>query len=364
MELFFFFLPFYAVAFITLFALRKATWLAGGIVAAVVVIVILYRLLDQGGGGESALGGYLAILVMIVGFAAGGTARLAIILLRLRWPEKALGRPVGLLFFFGVPLLIVGWSQMREAQHRRRYAPPSDECRARLHQVQLGDRQLRLPLVPGVTMGEGERYSPRVSTAIAEDERRFCERSAGKTLRVTNVAISLPNIGAPVELQRRPVCDRPRTEAWWPVFCRPERPERPEIYGIYLVDADRYDMRAFPDYRVNRRLGDAAELDPRWERVGPFARLDGDWEIFWRGPRMPGAASPWSARCYQNQGPARQPDGWRCKAGYMLTPRVALIYDFLTPDQDFVPAALSIEDRVSKIARSLIVDDGTVPRAQ
>ena len=61
MELFLFFAPFYALAFLALFAVRQPAWLAGGAVAASVLIVILYRLLQQGGGGESALGGYVAI---------------------------------------------------------------------------------------------------------------------------------------------------------------------------------------------------------------------------------------------------------------------------------------------------------------
>ena len=136
------------------------------------------------------------------------------------------------------------------------------------------------------------------------------------------------------------------------------------IEGIYLLDAARYDQRAFPEFRVDPRIGEAQPLDPRWERVGPLARLDMGHVIYWRGPRMAGAASPWSARCHQNRGPANEPDGWRCKAGYLLTPHIALVYDFVTPGDDFVPAALSVEARVSRIARSLLGDEGTVPRRQ
>ena len=361
MELFLFFAPFYALAFLALFAVRQPAWLTGGAVAASVLIVILYRLLQQGGGGESALGGYVAIIITALGFAVGATARIAVILARARWPDKVPAAPVGLLFFFGVPLAIIGWSQLREAQHRRRYAPPSLECMARLHELRLGDLKLRVPLVPGVTVGEGTGHSPRVSTAIPEQERVFCERTANSKIRVTNIAIDVSQLGANPHLPPRPICRRPLAEAWWPLWCRTGRPPRVDLYGIYLVDPERYDLRAFPDYRVNRHLGEAAPLDRRWERVGPLARLDGGWEIFWRGPRMPAAASAWSARCYRNKDVSQQPDGWRCKAGYMLTPRVALIYSFLTPDDDFVSAALGTEDRVSQIARSLIANDRTVP---
>jgi hypothetical protein len=181
---------------------------------------------------------------------------------------------------------------------------------------------------------------------------------------VTNIAIDVPQLGTVPEASPRRTCLRPRKEAWWQLFCRSPKAARTEIYGIYLQDAERYDPRAFPDYRVNRRLGDATVLDSRWEHVGPLARLDNDWEIFWRGPRMSYAASPWSARCYQNRNAAREPDGWRCKAGYMLTPRVALIYDFLTPGDEFVQSALGIEQRVSTVARSLVVDEGPVPPAR
>jgi len=76
---------------------------------------------------------------------------------------------------------------------------------------------------------------------------------------------------------------------------------------------------------------------------------------------MAGAASPWSARCYRNRGTAGVVDGWRCKAGYLLTPQIALVYDFLTPGDDVVPAALNVDNRVSRIARSLFADNGSVP---
>jgi len=218
--------------------------------------------------------------------------------------------------------------------------------------------------MPGVTVGEGKSFQPRTSAAIPEQERMFCERTAGGQGRVTNVAIQVPHLGAKVEALPRPVCRRPRGEAWWPLLCGPEGPERMEIFGIYLLDAGRYDQHAFPDFRVDPRIGEAQPLDPRWERVGPLARLDMGHVIYWRGPRMAGAASPWSGRCYQNRGPASEPDGWRCKAGYLLTPRIALVYDFVTPRDDFVPAALRVEERVSRIASSLVIDERTVPRRQ
>src|SRR4051812_17579292 len=115
MELALFFLPIYAVAFLAAFLLRRPIWLAGGSVAAIILIVVLYGLLQHNGGGESALGGYLAIYTFAIGFAVGGAARLALILLRLRWKSKALAVPIALLFFFGVPLAISGWSQLQHA---------------------------------------------------------------------------------------------------------------------------------------------------------------------------------------------------------------------------------------------------------
>jgi hypothetical protein len=106
MELLAFFLPIYAIAFMALFLLRRMLWLAVGGGAAIILVIVLRHFLDQAGGGESALGGYLMILVAALGFAVGAAARLAIALLRLRWPDKALNKPIGLLFFFGVPLAI------------------------------------------------------------------------------------------------------------------------------------------------------------------------------------------------------------------------------------------------------------------
>ncbi|HEY0163740.1 MAG TPA: hypothetical protein VGB39_00020, partial [Sphingomicrobium sp.] len=166
MKEFLLFLPFYTVAFVALFALRRPAWLAGGAVAAVLLIVLLFRLLSQAGGGESALGGYLLIYVVAAGFATGGMARLVVMLLGLRWRDRSMAGPIGLLFFVAVPLSLFAFGQLREAEHRRRYAPPSEECRGRIHQLRLGDRTVRLPLVPGVTVGEGKSFQPRTSTAI------------------------------------------------------------------------------------------------------------------------------------------------------------------------------------------------------
>jgi hypothetical protein len=38
-----------------------------------------------------------------------------------------------------------------------------------------------------------------------------------------------------------------------------------------------------------------------------------------------------------------------------------LVYDFLTPDDAFVTAAMRVEKRVSRIAHSLIVEDRRLP---
>jgi hypothetical protein len=228
MALALFFLLFYAGAFLALFVLRRLAWLAVGTVVAIVSIVGLLRLLEDVGGGEGSLGWFIAIVAAAIGAAAGAAARLAVMLLGLRWKDAALTRPIGLLILFGVPLAFAAWSGVKNEQHRKRFAPPSEECRSRIHQVTLGDRDLRLPLVAGVRIGEGRGNSPKVSIVFPENERDFCERAAASRLRLTSVEIDYSHLGDNYEGRPRRVCQRPRDEAWWPVFCRFERTDRME----------------------------------------------------------------------------------------------------------------------------------------
>ena len=149
MKLLLFFAPIYGLAFIAMFAIRRVLWLALALPAALVLIFLLVTLGTQG-MGEAGLGPYLMGVVAAIGFASGTAARLT--LLALRWGDsRRRTAAVGLLFLCGVPLTLRLWGYLQQREAQRRYAPPSMACRSRLHEVRLGDRTLRLPMLWGMT---------------------------------------------------------------------------------------------------------------------------------------------------------------------------------------------------------------------
>ena len=343
----------YTFAFAALFALRRPPILAAGVAAAAVVIAILWRIANSI-GGEAALGPALLMFVVALGFAAGSLARIALLPMARVTRRASLEKVVGLSFYIGAPALLIGWSWLQQERTRARYAPPSFECKTQLHEARLGDRVVRLPLVWGIQVSDGPDPRKFTSFYAQEQARAFCDATARGKPRLTLVRIDLPQLETAPET-RQPICKAPRTEAWWATFCRYRRPQHTDLYSIVLVNPARFQTQKYLDFAFEPAGSSTSEYDSRWHRDGPFTRTGSGHDIYWRGPPRPGAASPYVARCYEDRGDHDRPDGLRCKAGYRLSAGIALLYDFRVDGTDFVPEALRQDERVSAIARSLLV---------
>ena len=359
MKEFLFFGPIYGFAFLAMFAIRRARWLALALPGALIVTLAIVHFGTMG-QGEAGLFLYLVGLVAALGFVAGGAGRAAVILIRQR-TQRVPSEAVALLFLLGAPLVVKLWTEARENEHRRRYAPPSEQCKARLHDAVLGDRTVRLPLIPGITLQRAGRGERQVSFYIQERAREFCESTEAGKPRLAMVRIDFPQLPTRPEARQRPMCDAPRKEPWWPALCRHEAPEQTDLYSLALFDPARFDAETYLSLQVEPAGRDRAQYDQRWTRVGPFFRATVDQYTYWRASTWPGAASAYVARCYESTDLENKPNGLRCHAGYRLSPGVGLVYDFQVLDGRFVPEAIRQDKRVAAIARSLLAAHGAVP---
>lgn len=349
----------YAVAFAAMFVLREPKWLGVGVLVAVALLATHF-FIGRNAGGDAGIGVFVFGAVAAFGFASGAAARGTLIALRRRQLPRGALVAVFRLFFAGLPLAIHLWGAAQQRASQRRYAPPSLECKMRLHDARLGDRTVRLPLAWGIQVGDGPTPSKSISFYAQEKAREFCERTARGKPRLTMVRIDLPQMDIKRD-SRQPICRVRRREAWWPLLCHHRPQPQIDLYNIALFDPARFDSETYLSMTVEPPGGDRMQYDSRWQRDRAFMRIGSGYEMYWRGPPRPGAASPYLARCYEDLNDPVRPDGLRCKAAYRLSPGVALLYDFRVDGSNFVPEALRQDERVSAIAQSLIVGDATVP---
>ena len=342
----------YTGAFAALFALRRPLVLVAGAAAAAVVIAILLSIANSM-SGDAALGPLLLIFVIAFGCGTGLVARLAVLAAARRSSRalRALERMIGFACYVGAPALVIGWSQLQQQRARARYAPPSLECKMRLHEARLGDRVVRLPLVWGIQVSDGPNPRKFTSFYAQEKAREFCEATERGRPRLTLVRIDLPQLETASET-RQPICKQPRPEAWWATLCRHRAAQHPDLYSIVLVDPARFDSKTYLSFTFEP--AGQPSYDSRWREDGPFMRTGSGYDMYWRGPAPPGAASPYVARCYEDRRNPDRPEGLRCKAGYRLSSGVGLLYDFRIDGEEFVGEALRQDERVSAIARSLL----------
>lgn len=342
----------YGVTFAAMFALHTWRRLAAGAALAAAAVAIHFAL-GSSASGDAGVAVFVFGIVAAIGFASGAAARIAALALHRRFESRAAAAAVGLLFLLGVPLGIHLWGRTEQRESQRRYAPPSLACKMRLHEARLGDRTVRLPLVWGVTLYTGPSPSGSINFYIQEQAREFCESTAQGRPRLTVVRIDLPQLESAAE-SRQPVCRAPRDEAWWPALCRHRPPQPVDLYSIALFDPARFDSERFLSFAPEPAGADRLVYDSRWRKDGPFMRAAAGHETYWRGPPRPGAASPYLARCYEDRNSQGVPNGLRCRAGYRLSPGVALVYDFHVHGSEFVAEALRQDERVLAIARSLL----------
>ena len=356
---FLFLLVFYGVPFIALFLLRTARWFGVGILLALLIMAGLYAALHNA-SGDAGIAAFLVLAAVGMGFLSGGGARLTLFAMARARDEKAPPEKlVGLLFFLGVPLVIFIASNVQQERSRRRYAPPSDECRQRLHKVRVADATLHLPLLGGITLSESRTYGRLTSLYPQEKAREFCERAERKTPRFTMVRIDLPMLETSPVPRSRPPCDRPRPHTWWPVLCRYERAERYGLYSISLFDPRRYDAATMLSFVPD---GGRGAPGPQWTRgVDGFFRAGTEGSMFLRGSMGPGVRSRWSASCVHQMSSGSGEQQWRCRAGYYLPGGVGLVYDFASGLDTFAAEARQYDDQAYAVAAGFLQDDGTVP---
>ena len=342
----------YAVTFAAMFVLREPKWLGLGALLAL-GIVAAHFYIGRNASGDAGIGVFIFGAVAALGFASGAAARGTLIALRGRHLSRRATIIIFLLFFAGLPLAIQLWGAAQQRATQRRYAPPSLECQMRLHEAQLGDRTVRLPLAWGIEVSDRPTPAGSVSFYAQEKAREFCERTARGKPRLTLVRIDLPGMDITRD-SRQPMCRVQRPEPWWPLLCRHRPPPHTDLYSIVLFDPARFDSETYLSFSVETPGGDRMRYDSRWQKDGPFMRATSGRDTYWRGPPRPGAASPYLARCYEDRNARDRPDGLRCKAGYRLSPGAALLYDFRVDGDEFVAEALRQDERVSAIARSLL----------
>jgi hypothetical protein len=356
-----FFLLFYSVPFLALFLLPRLSWLVIGAALASLIVGGLFAAMQRS-SGDAGIAAYLTFFVVTLGFASGGVGRLALLALG----PKGRGRKATLLgaalSYVTLPALIVVQSKVRETQHRSRYAPPSDECRSRLHEVKLGESRVYLPLLTGIHLSEGRSIEKSSSFYPPEKAREFCERAARGAPRLTAVRIFFSSLETHPNVRFRPPCDRRRPQAWWPALCRFERGKRMEIHSIGLFDPARYDSRTMLSFELDSGEGSGIPVGSHWTRdPDGFARARSDGTTFLRGTTRPGALSPWVGRCVQQSSTVSEEIIWRCWAGYRLSPTVGLTYNFEAGIDTFAEDTRRIDGQVFAIAKSLMQDEGTVP---
>ena len=352
MGLVLFMLTIYAVPFGALFALRRARWLAVGGAAAAAVVALIYGF-AMTVHGESGLIFFLILYALALGSLSGAAARIVLIALG-RNGRRASELVIGALFLVGVPALISASSQLRQREFRKRYAPPTAECRASLHDVILGDAIARLPIDEGIHVGEGRGFKPVTMFDIQEQARVFCERTDRSPFRATNINIEFARRGS-APPHHRPPCDRPRAGAWWPMLCRFAQDPRVHLYSMILFDPARYNSDQMLSFSPMAPGAPAGPFDAKWHSDGPFKRMERDGYIYLRRAAVPGTASAYAGICSRPAHPEDSADGLRCKAGYRLTRQVALMYDFQVAEDDLIAQAQALDARLLPVARSLLV---------
>lgn len=359
---FLFLLAFYGVLFAALFLLRTARWFGVGILLSLLIMAGLHAALHNA-SGDAGIAAFLVLAAVGVGFLSGGGARLVLFAMARARDEKAPpDKLVGLLFFLGVPLLIFIASNVHQERSRRRYAPPSDECRTRLHEVKLADSRLYLPLLSEIQPSEGRSIEKTTNLYAQEKAREFCERTEREVPQLTAVRISFSPYEANPYVRYRAPCDRPRPQAWWPALCRFKPGKRMEIHSIGLFHIGKYDSRTMLSFELDSGEGSGIPAGRNWTKhPDGFARSQIDGTTFLRSATRAGATSPWVGRCVQQKSTISDEIVWRCWAGYRLSSKVGLSYNYEAGLDTFAADTRRIDGQVFAIATSLMQDEGTVP---
>lgn len=345
-------LPFavlYAVSFTLLFACVNARAYAVGVILA--VIASWWMLSDVArADGPAAMFALMGVAQIVLGFLSGGLARGLLLARGRKGSSLRANLVVGSIFLIGMPALLFGWNQWRAAAQKRKWEPPSLACRSRHHDVELGRSVLKLPLLKSIRVGAGRQFDPQWSFEIPSSAREFCDWTDRTRPTITNLTIDFARTSPNDPAFRSAPCDKPQKPAWWPALCRPRGYPSWPVQDIKLFDPQRYDHSRMLATELDTE-GYLARYAPQltWVRKGRYEVLDGG-TLYYRTGKD---ATFYHAQCH---GIGRQGDRgeeMRCRVAYLLSPRLALSYNFRTTRSAFEADAERIDRDVRAIVASL-----------
>jgi hypothetical protein len=306
----------------------------------------------QHADGPGAMFAIVGVGIITLGFVAGAAARFLLLVMP-PWRQNLRANiVVGVVSLIGFPAAHYGWQQHQDAAAEKRREPASLACRSTMFDATMGGAKLRIPLVPGISVGTGAEYFPSYPFNIPEYARKFCAIASGQAPVLTNLSMEFDRGVATESSQRqKPICDRARSEAWWPWLCRADRTKRPLIEQLHLFDPERYQAGKMHAFDADRGAYFAKYVpNARWVRDRGFERLDSGSQTDYRADGWPAAASTYYANCSTTSGEEQY-----CRAGYRLTPSLGIIYAFRSTTESFQEDAIAADRAAQILARSFIV---------
>jgi hypothetical protein len=271
------------------------------------------------------------------GAIAGLAARLIIMVLRawrVRWRYAWL--PAPLLFAL---LIAAPWLMEWYGEFERR--PPSDECMARAHRLELAGAAIRVPLAPVFTVfrASGPRDLDLLSSPA--DARAFCRRTAA--------ADPLPIRLLKIDLQRNLPNDRYR---WDERLCAAVR-DRPWLHrfcsGPVSLEAEHYPARIdlAPAEDVARTYRDLWQLYRAAATGGAPAEQAVERGTGWRLRAADGTAIAAICRPYGDS-------GMSCAAVFEPHPGLAAQFEFAVERARLPAEIVAIQARTAEIVHDLL----------
>lgn len=288
----------------------------------------------------------LAFLGVFAGFLA------ALIVLLTRKYARRWALPVIILpaTFITVPVLVFGLFFWQQTNLKARRAPPSASCLAHPHPVVLGGTPLALPLAPAFSVGQGREYDPSYPLDVNEKAREFCAKASAGPVKITNLTARLtPDYTRYLAVRRSAFCASAKPYGWWHDLCRREHDDNPPSdypREVSFYALGKYNARRMHDFSADEL--ERLKVDDRTAKeLGRGVRRYGDgYYMYFTRRDVPG----YLARCYAT-GPDKA--DLACVAGYRLTPRIGIIYEFVTPADTFAAKSVAFDQRARQVFESL-----------
>lgn len=283
----------------------------------------------------------LAFLGVVSGFFAA-TIVLSTRKYSRRWASSVTILPAT---FITVPAIVAGLFFWQQASMTARRPPLSPLCFARLHPVILGGAPLALPLTPAISVVEGGEHRSRYSLGIGTEARKFCEDTAAGPMRIANVRVE---IDRSYSTRKSAFCSKAKPYGWWYDLCRREHDNPPSDYPalVSFYALGEYDQVKFRDLSADEFAKVKMADLPMRTLAGGVRRYADDRYIYFTRSDIPG----YRALCYETA--LRNSDIY-CVAGYKLTARIGIAYQFHSKAEDFPERSAIIDLRARDVIESL-----------